>query len=194
MEFTVARQEFYSRGELLLRTIFGLFYITIPHVFLLFFVSIWSAILGFIAFWVVLFTGKYPQSMFEFQVKVMRWGQRLAATMHNLVDGYPAFGLEGTSDKVRFEVEYPEQLSRGLVLVRLFFGIFYVLIPHYFCIYFRLIASGLLAFLSWWVVLFTGTYPVGWHEFNVGTLRWMARVQLYMKLCTDRYPSFSGKE
>lgn len=193
MQLTITRQDMYSRGELLLRTIFGGIYIVIPHAFLLFFVGIWSAILGFIAFWAVLFTGRYPESMFEFQIKLMRWSLRLSATLHNLVDGYPAFGVNGTSDKVNLEVEYPEGLSRGLVIVRLLFGVFYCLIPQGFCLFFRFIATSFLVFLAWWVVLFTGSYPAAWHEFNVGTLRWSTRLQLYWNILTDQYPPFSGK-
>jgi hypothetical protein len=49
-------------------------------------------------------------------------------------------------------------------------------------------------FIAWWVVLFTGKYPETWHAFNVGTFRWITRVQLYMGFMTDEYPPFSGKE
>jgi hypothetical protein len=112
----------------------------------------------------------------------------------NLVDGYPSFGPNGTSDRVNLSVEYPESLSRGLVIVRLFFGAFYVGLPHGFCLIFRMIATQILAFLAWWVVLFTGNYPGSWHEFNVGTLRWLTRVSLYNEFMTDTYPPFSGLE
>lgn len=193
MQLTVTRQDLYSRGELLLRTIFGAIYIGVPHVFLWIFVGIWSAILAFVAFWAVLFTGRYPQSMFEFQIKFLNWHQRVYASLNNLIDGYPAFGLNGTSDKVALTVEYPESLSRGMVIVRLLFGAFYLLVPHGFCLFFRTIATGVLVFLAWWVVLFTGSYPATWHEFNVGTMRWTLRVILYNGIFTDEYPPFSGK-
>jgi len=48
--------------------------------------------------------------------------------------------------------------------------------------------------IAWWVVLFTGQYPKGWHEFNVGTLRWSTRINMYMAFMTDDYPPFTGKE
>ena len=67
MKLTVQHQESYSRGELLLRTFFGWLYIMIPHGFVLLFVALWSAILQFVAFWIILFTGRYPQSMFDFR-------------------------------------------------------------------------------------------------------------------------------
>lgn len=194
MKLTIQHQDSYSRGQLLLRTFFGFLYIVIPHMFCLFFVGIWAGILAFLAFWVVLFTGRYPKSWFDFQVKFMNWQLRVNASMIHLVDGYPAFGLSTISDNVKLEVEYPEKLSRGLVLLRLFFGFLYVLIPHMFCLYFRALATYIVIFLAWWVVLFTGNYPENWHAFNVGTARWAWRLNLYMGLFTDDYPPFSGKE
>jgi len=192
MKLSIAHQNSYSRVELLLRTFFGVFYIVIPHAFLLFFVSIWASILSFIAWWVVLFTGKYPESFYEFQVKMIRWSIRLQARVSNLSDGYPAFGMNGTDDLTQFDMNYPEKLSRGLLLLRTFFWPIYVGIPHGFILIFRTIASAFLQFLAWWVVLFTGNYPASWHEFNVGTIRWATRVNTYISFLTDDYPPFTG--
>ena len=194
MKLNVEHQESYSRGELLLRTIFGAIYIGVPHLFLLIFIGMWSVILSFLAFWVVLFTGSYPQSWFGFQVKVLNWSTRLNATFHNLVDGYPALGVNGTSDTVEVSVPYPETLSRGLALVRMIFGGIYVGVPHGLCLFFRYLATLVLACIAWFVVIFTGSYPSGWHAFNVGTLRWALNVQLYLSFMTDTYPKFTGKE
>jgi len=194
MTLSITHQEKYSRGELLLRTLFGWIYIMIPHGFLLGIVGIWSGILSFVTFWIVLFTGRFPESMFNFQVGFQRWSLRVSASIMNLADGYPAFYPRGASENVKFEVPRPEKVSRGLVIVRLLFGSIYVGIPHFFCLYFRLIATGVLVFLAWWAVLFTGHYPERWHAFNVGTYRWSTRVMLYLGYFTDEYPRFSGKE
>ena len=193
MTLTIKHQETYSRGELLLRTIFGFFYIGIPHFFLLFFVGIWSAILQFISFWAILFTGRYPESFFEFQVGVMRWNIRLNARLMNLSDGYPAFGIHGTDDQTSLDVPYPESLSRGLAIVKLLFGAIYVGIPHGFILFFRLIWGSVLTFIAFWVVLFTGKYPESWHTFNVNTMRWSTRVNIYLGFMNDKYPPFSGQ-
>lgn len=192
MKLTIAYQERYSRKDLLLRTIFGWLYIYLPHAFLLAFMSIWSSILGFIAFWAILFTGRYPQSFYEFQVKLIRWNLRVQARMYNLSDGYPAFGINSTDECTEFHIDYPERLSRGLAIVKLMFGILYVALPHIFVWYFRFIATYFLTFLAFWVVLFTGKYPQSWHNFNVGTIRWITRVNLYLSYMTDKYPPFSG--
>ncbi len=194
MTLTIKHQETYSRGELLVRTLFGMIYIMIPHMFLLCFISIGTSFLGFLAFWVILFTGEYPQSWFEFQVKAINWSMRVNASLLNLVDGYPAFGLSGEHEGVKLEVTYPAGVTRGSLLVRALFGMIYVYVPHVFCLYFRMIASGFLNFIAWWAVLFTGSYPESWHKFNVGTLRWGLRVGLYLAYMEKDYPAFSGQE
>ena len=193
MKFEITFQPNYSRGELLLRTLFGWLYIILPHAFVLIFIGIWSQILTFISFWAILFTGRYPQSFYEFQVGVHQWSLRLNARIYNLSDGYPAFGVNATDEFTQFEIAYPESLGRGTALLKVFFGAFYVGLPHGFCLLFRMFATQILVFVAWWIVLFTGEYPDSMFRFNVGTLRWMQRVNLYLGLMTDDYPPFSGK-
>jgi hypothetical protein len=194
MKLTIQHQESYSRGELLLRTFFGWLYILLPHAFLLIFVGLWGLILQFVAFWVILFTGRYPQSMFEFQVGLMKWSLRVNARLNNLSDGYPAFGIKSTDDHTDLDIPYPEKVSRGLTLLRFFFGIFYVYLPHYFILYFRAIFVGILTFLAWWVVLFTAKYPDFMFDWVSGQIRWQMRVSIYMMYMTDTYPPFTGDE
>lgn len=194
MKLTVQHQENYSRGELLLRTFFGWLYILIPHGFILMFVGLWGAILQFVAFWVILFTGRYPQSMFEFQVGLMKWGLRVSARMYNISDGYPAFGIKSTDENTDLVIPYPENVNRGLVLLRFFLGIFYVYLPHGFILMFRAWFVGILVFLAWWVVLFTGKYPDFMFDWVTGQLRWQYRLNIYMMYMTDTYPPFTGDE
>jgi len=194
MRFHIEHQETYSRGELLLRSFFGFIYIILPHLFVLIFVSMWASILSMVAFFAVLFTGRYPQSFFEFQVGLIRWNTRLNARIYNLCDGYPAFGIGSTDPQIDIQVDYPESLSRGLLLLRMFFGAFYVGIPHGFILYFRMIGAMFLQALGFWVILFTGKLPKSWHDFITGTLRWGFRVNLYMSFMTDVYPPFTGRE
>jgi hypothetical protein len=194
MKLTIAYQEEYSRGELLLRSFFGIFYMVLPHMFLMIFCQIWSAIISFIAFWAILFTGRYPQSFFEYQVKMIRWSVRLQARQRNMADGYPSFFPSGTDTATNFEMEYPESLSRGTLLLKAFFGFIYCVLPHAFMLLFRTLWGAILSFIAWWVVLFTGKYPQSTFEFNKGTILWSLRLNAYMMYMTDVYPPFNGKE
>lgn len=191
--FDIVHQSNYSRIELIVRSFFGQLYIGIPHGFLLFFVSIASFVLGFIAWWAVLFTGVYPRSFFDFQVSLIQWTSRVTARLVHLSDGYPAFGMSARDERIVLHIAYPEKLSQGLLILRLFFQFIYVYIPHGFCLLFRFIATAFVIFIAWWAVLFTGKYPAGMHAFVVGSFRWAMRVQLYVSFMTDKYPPFSGK-
>lgn len=194
MKLSIKHQESYSRGQLLLRTFFGIFYIYLPHAFVLFFVMIASVFLKFLTWWAVLFTGRHPKSFFDFQLGLIKWGLRLSCTQYNMLDAYPRFGLDVQDENINLEVEYPEKLSRGTHLLKSFFGIFYCTLPHAFILAFRGIACAILSFLAWWVILFTGRYPISWHKFIVDTFRWQTRVSLYMNFMSDVYPPFSGRE
>lgn len=193
MNVSIVHQERYSRGQLLLRTFFGWLYIGIPHGIVLFILSIWGAILQFVTFWVTLITAKFPEGIFAYQLNYQRWYLRVNGSLINLYDGYPSFGLNASHEKVELHVARPERVSRLLVLLRTLFGVIYVYIPHGVCLIGRGIAAYVVAFIAWWVVLFTGRYPERWHEFVVGTYRWATRVGLYMGYMTETYPPFSGK-
>ena len=194
MHLRIQHQTQYSRGELLLRSFLGIFYIIIPHAFILIFFALASAVLSFLTFWIILFTGTYPKNWFDFQVKLIRWNIRLSASIQNLVDGYPAFGLDSSHPGIDFEVPYPENLSRGTLIIKTLFSIFYVYIPHIFLLYFRIIWGSILSFLSWWCILFTGTYPRNWHHFLVGNIRWNTRLSVFGLNMNQQYPAFTGRE
>lgn len=194
MKLHVEHQESYSRLELLARSFFGFIYIMLPHVVVLLFVNLWGAILSFLKFWTVLFTGRIPDYIYRFEIGYLNWTIRLNATISNLVDGYPAIGVKPRAENAYVEFANPETVSRVDLLVRALFGALYVSIPHQFVLFFRTIWGSVLSVLAWWAVLFTGRYPESWHEFQVGTLRWLSRVFLYLGLYENDYPPFSGKE
>ena len=159
--------------------------------FVLYFFALALGVLGMISFWVILFTGKTPEWYYNFALKTNRWSMRLSARIFNLSDGYPAFGLDAVDENT--QLDFPHiHIGRGQLLLRTFLGVF-MLIPHIFVLYFRLIGSMLLYFLAWWVVLFTGNYPLSWHNFNVGTFRWSTRISLWSAWLIADYPPFSGR-
>jgi hypothetical protein len=77
--------------------------------------------------------------MFEYQVQLLRWQLRLNARMNNLSDDYPAFGLTATEEHTSLEAPCPEKISRGTTLLRFFLGVFYVILPHFLILYFRIL-------------------------------------------------------
>ena len=178
--------------------------LAIPHYIVLAF--LWAAyfVLTFFAFFAILFTGRYPRSIFDFNVGVLRWTWRVAFYSYGALgtDRYPPFTLDAAPDyPATLDVTYPETLSRGLVLVKWWL----LAIPHYLVLGLLLGwgyaewdqgawgvpgAITLLVFFAGVALLFTTRYPRGLFDFVLGLDRWVARVVGYVGLMTDEYPPF----
>ncbi|WP_406835202.1 DUF4389 domain-containing protein [Streptomyces sp. AHU1] len=171
----------------------------VPHYVVLFFLWIAFTVVSVIAFFAILFTGRYPRTLFDFNLGVLRWSWRVAFYSYGALgtDRYPPFSLGEEPDySARLDITYPEQLSRGLVLVKWWL----LAIPHYIVIGFFLgdwhlgwWAGGLVAVLALIAAVtlaFTETYPKDLFALIVGLNRWVLRVSAYAALMTDVYPPF----
>ena len=199
-------------GELSLKLSRGLWLVkwllAIPHFIAL--IVLWVAFVAvsIVAFFAILFTGRYPRALFDFNVGVLRWSWRVGFYSYSALgtDQYPPFTLKDDPGyPARLEVEYPESLSRGLVLVKWWL----LALPHYLVV--AVFAGG--AWAAWtgagpeWmfssgglvgllvvfagvVLLFTGRYPSSLYDFVLGMNRWVYRVGAYAALMTDSYPPF----
>lgn len=180
-------------------------FLAIPHVVVLVFLWIAFIVVTVVAGFSILFTGRYPRRLFEFNVGVLRWTWRVSyyATTGGIgTDVYPPFSLaEEPAYPATLSIAYPEQLSRGLVLVKWWL----LAIPHYLVVGVLLGGvwtdrgtenSGGLGLLSILVVvagvvlLFRARYPRALFDLIVGLNRWIFRVIAYAALMTDEYPPF----
>jgi hypothetical protein len=90
LDFANPDGEQLSRGLPLVK-----WFLAIPHYVVLVFLHIAAFVVTIIAWFAILFTGRYPQSMFRFVEGVFRWSNRVGAYMFLLVtDKYPPFSLE----------------------------------------------------------------------------------------------------
>jgi hypothetical protein len=182
--------------------------LAIPHFVIL--VFLWIALLAtsVVALFAILFTGRYPRTLFDFNVGVLRWSWRVGFYSYSALgtDRYPPFTLEDVLDyPARLEVDYPHELSRGLALVKWWL----LAIPHYLIIAVFLdtgwtiwgmhdgwgaVSPGglitLMVLIAAISLLFTARYPKPIYDFVIGMNRWVFRVAAYALLMTDRYPPF----
>jgi hypothetical protein len=69
-------------------------FLAIPHYIVLFFLWIGAVVAVIIAWFAILFTGRYPRGLFDYVGGVIRWGNRVTAYAFLLVtDRYPPFQL-----------------------------------------------------------------------------------------------------
>ncbi|MET0765394.1 MAG: DUF4389 domain-containing protein [Blastococcus sp.] len=185
----------------------------IPHYMVLFFLWLAFVVVTVIAFFAILFTGRYPRSLFDFNVGVMRWTWRVHYYGYWALgtDHYPPFTLEEVPDyPAHLAVAYPERLSRGLIFVKWLLGIPHFLVVSVFVGGGLWVSTrgggtqsgwddtesagvslvGLLVLIAGIVLLFTGRYPRPIYDFVLGMDRWVLRVTPYAALMTDRYPPF----
>jgi hypothetical protein len=186
--------------------------LAIPHYIVLAFLWLTLFVLTVIAFFAILFTGRYPRGIFDFNLGVLRWTWRVAFYSYGALgtDRYPPFTLDDVPDyPARLDVSYPEHLSRGLVLVKWWL----LAIPHYIVVGILLGGGtyaatkvgdydrvwgvgyhtgliGVLVFFAGIALLFTTRYPSGLFDVVLGLDRWVVRVAAYVLLMRDEYPPF----
>jgi hypothetical protein len=178
--------------------------LAIPHYIVLLVLWIALTVLTVVAGFAILFTGRYPRKIFDFNVGVLRWSWRVQFYSHAALgtDKYPPFTLDSADYPADLEIAYSQQLSRGLVLVKWWL----LAIPHYLVIAAMVdggvtIAGnhnnttavpllGVLVLIAAVTLLFTARYPRRLFDFVMGINRWLYRVIAYAALMRDEYPPF----
>ena len=183
VEFNVEYPERLSR-----LLIFFKWLLIIPNMLVLYFVGMVAGICLFLSWFAILFTGRFPKGMWGFVKGYTRWSMNVAAYLYYLRDDYPPFSLDSGRYPVTFEVQYPENSSRLLIFFR-----WLLIIPNFVAFYFVMLAWMVATFIAWFAILFTARYPKGLFDFSVGSLRWAARINVYMSMLRDDYPPFGLK-
>jgi len=185
--------------------------LAIPHFVVLVFLWLAFVVLTVVAAVAIVFTGRYPRGIFDFNVGVLRWSWRVsyyASTGGIGTDRYPPFSLQPEpGDPAHLDIMYPETLSRGLVFVKWLLAIPHLIIVALLAgtsvlwlatnsdrIGFELTGEGgllgILVLATGIVLLVTGRYPTALFDLIVGLNRWIYRTIAYVALMTDTYPPF----
>lgn len=164
--------------------------LVIPHQLWLLVLMLGADVLAFLGWFVILFTGRLPDSWSDFITGVLRYQWRILAYLYAWTVEYPTFNpVPGHIDPG----DYPAVLwcaraverNRLTVLLRAILAI-----PQLVVLYLYGIAASVVLIVAWFAVLLTGRWPEGMRSFVIGYFRWQLRVYAYLYLLTDVYPPF----
>lgn len=179
--------------------------LVIPHYIVLAFLWLAFLVLWIVAFFAILFTGRYPRGIFDFNLGVLRWTWRVGFYSYSALgtDRYPPFTLSEQPDyPATLDVAYPDRLSHWLPLVKWLLAIPHVILVGIFVggwgwgwgedVWWFGAAGlvGILVVIAGFVLLFTGSYPRSLFDFTLGLDRWVFRTVAYLSLMRDEYPPF----
>jgi hypothetical protein len=175
----------------------------IPHYVVLAVLWVAFVALTLVAYVVVLFTGRYPAGIFDFNVGVLRWTWRVGYFGYSALgtDRYPPFTLADVPNyPARLAIDGPPSPPRWLPLVAWLLALPHLLIVGLLTgggwstgtadwrVSYGAGVLGVLVLVAGVALLFTGRYPAGLFGFVVGVNRWVLRTVAYVALLTDRYP------
>ena len=157
----------------------------LPHLIIVNALCYLAQVLSVIQWFIILFTGKRHQGMWNLSRGVLDWEMRANAYAGLMYDTYPNFGFEKRDEPVTFELTYEETANRLTCALRILW-----IIPA--AIIFLLVAIGgvVVTLICWFAILFTGKQPKGMFDFLLKVYRMEARLNAYGQLLTDTYPKF----
>jgi len=163
----------------------------IPHIIFLYVLHFVVSVITLIAWFAILFTGKYPPGLFDFAAGVMRYQWRVGTFYLFMREPYPAFAVpsgpgDPGDDPATFSIVRPEKLSRGLIFIK-----WLLVIPSYIVLLVLAIGAYVALVIAFFAVLFTGSWPEGLRRYVIGVARLGTRVTIYLYLMSDVYPGFS---
>lgn len=143
---------------------------------------------AFFAWFAIVFTGRYPQGLYNFNAGFLRMASRVNGFSYLLTDEYAPFnGEENPAYPIRIGVAPPlDQYSRLKTFFRLIVGI-----PVMILAWVQGLILGVVTLIAWFAILFTGKFPEGLFGPARSAAAYLARAGAYFLLLTEDWPPFS---
>jgi Domain of unknown function (DUF4389) len=172
-------------------TTFFRYLVAIPWMIVAYLYGIAAEIAALIAWFAIVFTGKYPEGLYNFNAGYLRMSSRTNSYLYLLTDEFPPFGGEEAPDyPVRIGVPAPlgtySRLKNGL---RLIIGI-----PVMLLAFVQALILYVCALVAWFVILFTGKLGEGLFNPMRSAMAYLVRTSAYFLLITEDYPPFALEE
>ncbi len=150
-----------------------------------------AEIAAVIAWFAIVFTGKYPQGIYDFNAGYLRMVSRVNGFEYLLTDGWPPFGGdEAPGYPIRVGIAPPlDQYDRLKTGLRLIIGI-----PVYLLMIVQAIILAVCPLIAWFMILFTGKLPDGLFNPMRSAGAYLTRAGGYFLLLTEDYPPFTYEE
>jgi len=182
--------DYAAEGRNRLTTLFR-YFVAIPWLIVAYLYGIGSSIVATLAWFAMVFTGRYPQQLYDFNVGYLRMVNRANAFTYLMTDEYPPFGGEEAPEyPIRIGVAPAlDKYSRAKAFFRYIIGI-----PMMFLAFVQAIILMVVTFIAWFAILFTGKHPEGLFKTARSAMAYLTRTSAYFLLITETYPPFSLEE
>jgi hypothetical protein len=172
-------------------TSFFRYIVAIPWMIVAYIYGIVAEIAAIIAWFAIVFTGKYPEGLYNFNAGYLRMSSRTNSFLNLLTDEFPPFGGEEAPDyPVRIGVPAPlDAYSRLKTGLRLIIGI-----PVMLLAIVQAVILWVCVIIAWFAILFTGKLGEGLFNPMRSAMAYLVRTSGYFLLITEDYPPFSYEE
>ena len=164
--------------------------LALPHLIISNILSNLGAIVAYVGYFFVAFTGEMPAGLRDIMVVTMRWQARTWAWIDALTDEYPPFEWGEPDYPAKLTVGDNPEPSKGLAVAGIFLIKLLMIIPHLILLTFVIVGAFFAAWFNFFKIAFTGESSQAVHEFLTGTIRWALRVNGWAYGLTDEYPPF----
>lgn len=172
-------------------TTFFRYFVAIPWLIVAYLYGIGASIVVTLAWFAMVFTGRYPQQLYDFNLGYLRFIARANGFVYLLTDEYPPFGgADEPTYPIRMGFAEPlDKYSRAKAFFRYIIGI-----PVMILALVQAVILMVVTLIAWFAILFTGKHPEGMFNPARSAAAYLNRANAYFFLVTEDWPPFSLEE